>query len=62
MKAYYGQDQSTGKWYALTEIPRVTQWGDTPEEAQKNLVAYLEKHHGYTVENWRPFPVPMKAD
>ena len=61
-QAYFGKDSATRKWYALTEMPRVVQWGQTAEEAQANLVKYLENHHGLTVENWRPFPKPGEGE
>jgi hypothetical protein len=57
MKAYYGQDLSTGKWYAKSELPLATQWGQTAKEAQDNLCAYLEKHHNLTIVNWREYGV-----
>ena len=52
-KAYFGKDRATGRWYAMTEIPRITQWGQTAEEAQAKLNEYLLKHYRLTVINWR---------
>jgi hypothetical protein len=57
-KAYWGVDQSTGRYYAMTNSPLVTQWGATEEEAKKNLTDYLEKHHGITIVGWESFPKP----
>jgi predicted RNase H-like HicB family nuclease len=58
MKAYYGQHTATGKWYALTELPHAEQWGETKEEAWKKLKQYLQKHHGLTLTQMEPFPMP----
>jgi predicted RNase H-like HicB family nuclease len=57
MKAYWGS--GPGKWwFAMTELPRVIQWAETPEEAKAKLCRYLEAHHRMTVVGWREFPGP----
>lgn len=58
MKAQYGRHITTGKWYAQTDIPFVTQWGDTEQEAKDRLNAYLQKHFNLAVVNWQPFLKP----
>jgi predicted RNase H-like HicB family nuclease len=58
MKAYVGQHVATGKFYALSQLPACTQWGDTPTEAWDRLREYLERYYGLTLTGYEPFPGP----
>lgn len=58
MKAYVGIDQTSGKYYALAELPSGVRRRTKPG---KSWDAYLRNHHGIALAgSWRPFPRPEK--